>query len=134
MPMVGADPDARGDRDASSGLAGGLRGRARELMSQLGAITRRIAQLEASDTAAPAPREPPPALALEGGFVWRVATIDPERCTCCGHCVDVCPQQAIRMDDTVTVDATRCTACGGCVFDCPNGAITLAVATPGAAR
>ncbi len=130
-PMVGPTRDSIGDRTASSGLAGGLRGRARELLSQLGAITRRIAQLEASDAAAPAPSEPrPPAPALEGGFVWRVATIDPERCTSCGHCVDVCPQQAIRLQDTVTIDATRCTACGGCVFDCPNGAITLAVATP----
>lgn len=129
--MALAGPDAGVTRGAS-GRADGLRARAHELMSQLGALTRRLAPPESSEATSPTPSGPPPAPALppEGGFVWRVATVDAERCTCCGQCVDVCPQQAIRLEDSVTIDAALCTACGGCAFACPIGAITLTIAAP----
>jgi NAD-dependent dihydropyrimidine dehydrogenase PreA subunit len=53
------------------------------------------------------------------------AVVDGERCTCCGLCVDTCPEQAIRMNDAVTIDSSLCTGCGSCISECPNEAISL---------
>lgn len=54
-----------------------------------------------------------------------VARIDQDQCVLCGACVDVCPTQAITMNDQVTVDAEKCTGCGLCVEECPSNAIEL---------
>ena len=55
-----------------------------------------------------------------------VARVDPEKCTGCGLCVEVCPVEAIRMEgDVAVVDPKACTGCGTCVDECPNGAIAL---------
>ncbi len=59
-----------------------------------------------------------------------VATVDPERCTWCGACQEVCPYAAI---DKITVDgrevatisAATCKGCGGCTSYCPDHAIDL---------
>jgi len=53
------------------------------------------------------------------------AKIDPERCTGCGICVEVCPQEAIKVYDIAEVDGEKCTDCGTCVEECPNEAITI---------
>jgi heterodisulfide reductase subunit A len=60
-----------------------------------------------------------------------VAAIDPNLCTGCGNCPQVCPTQAIRLEkrDGVLslseVDALRCIGCGNCVVVCPVKAISL---------
>ncbi len=59
-----------------------------------------------------------------------VAVVDPELCTWCGECVEVCPygapQEATQDGKTVAViDKTTCKGCGGCVPACPQGAIDL---------
>lgn len=48
-------------------------------------------------------------------------------CQGCGRCLDICPQQAIRRDDTfgLVTDPQRCTACGACVEHCYVGARKL---------
>ena len=54
------------------------------------------------------------------------ARVDPEKCTGCGSCVDVCPNEAISLEDDVAkVNEEECTDCGDCVEECPEGAITL---------
>jgi len=54
------------------------------------------------------------------------ARVDPEKCTGCGLCVEVCPVEAIRLEgDVAVVDPKACTGCGTCVDECPNGAIAL---------
>lgn len=54
------------------------------------------------------------------------AKVDPEKCTGCGSCVDVCPNDAISLEDDVArVREEDCTDCGECVEECPEGAITL---------
>lgn len=44
-------------------------------------------------------------------------------CVACGACVDVCPQDAITVDDIAVIDASKCSECGACIDECPSGAI-----------
>ena len=53
-------------------------------------------------------------------------TIDEEKCTACGACVEVCPVEALKLvDDKAKVDPDVCIDCGTCVDECPVGAISL---------
>jgi len=52
-------------------------------------------------------------------------TIDKEKCTACGACVDVCPVDALKLEDTAVVDEETCIDCGTCVDECPVDAISL---------
>jgi len=53
-------------------------------------------------------------------------TIDKEKCTGCGACVDICAVDALKMeDDKAVVDPETCIDCGSCVDECPVEAITL---------
>ena len=52
--------------------------------------------------------------------------IDQEKCNGCGLCVDVCPLQAISLEnDKAKVDDDSCTECGQCIDECPNKAISV---------
>jgi pyruvate formate lyase activating enzyme len=49
-----------------------------------------------------------------------------ENCNLCGKCVDICPENAVRIDnDNVIFNRDKCTACGECVGICAPGAITV---------
>ena len=52
-------------------------------------------------------------------------TIDEEKCTACGACVEACPVEALKIDGKCKVDADICIDCGTCVDECPEGAISL---------
>ncbi len=54
-----------------------------------------------------------------------VAVIDPEKCTQCGQCVELCRFDAI--DDSFIVDEIDCEGCGVCVDLCPEQAIDFPV-------
>jgi ferredoxin len=54
-----------------------------------------------------------------------IAFVDQDRCVGCGTCHDVCPADAISVDEIAKVDPKRCTGCGFCVNQCPRGALTL---------
>jgi len=53
------------------------------------------------------------------------AKVDEETCTACGACAEVCPVDAITVEDAAKVDAEACTDCGACVEECPVEAIAL---------
>jgi ferredoxin len=57
-----------------------------------------------------------------------------EKCTMCGRCKEVCPENAIFGEEYIpyladnapyTINAEKCTKCGECLPVCPEGAIEL---------
>lgn len=46
-----------------------------------------------------------------------------DRCTGCGTCLDVCPVEAIRIEDGRAKITIECMDCGACLRVCPEGAI-----------
>lgn len=54
----------------------------------------------------------------------RIPKIDPERCTLCGKCVEVCQFHALaKVGKTIMVFPQLCHGCGSCTWNCPEGAI-----------
>jgi len=56
-------------------------------------------------------------------FSSQSAVIDPERCTGCGTCREVCRYGAVSED--FVIDPIACEGCGVCVHFCPQEAIEL---------
>ena len=54
-----------------------------------------------------------------------VANIDEGLCELCGQCVELCPFNALQMDDDLILNWEKCMGCGVCVDVCPSEAITL---------
>lgn len=54
-------------------------------------------------------------------------TIDKEKCTGCGECVDICPAEVLEMVDekSEVANIDECLGCESCVETCPENAITL---------
>jgi Na+-translocating ferredoxin:NAD+ oxidoreductase RNF subunit RnfB len=51
---------------------------------------------------------------------------DRSECTGCGLCVDICPVNAIRMEnDFPIIDTNWCIGCGVCAVPCPASAVRL---------
>ncbi len=49
---------------------------------------------------------------------------DPEACTGCEECVEVCPEKAITMDDgKPVINEIMCSGCGACIPACPEDAL-----------
>lgn len=54
-----------------------------------------------------------------------IAMVDPDACTGCGICVDVCPYDARTLNPQTRiaeVNDALCAGCGGCVASCPSNA------------
>lgn len=55
-------------------------------------------------------------------------SIDPDRCSQCGGCIEVCPTGALGSDDSGTVILpAACADCDKCLGQCPSGALTPSV-------
>ncbi len=57
--------------------------------------------------------------------------VDSGRCNGCGVCVDTCPCDCLRIDETTGIAALRypddCWYCGCCEIDCPAEAISASL-------
>ncbi len=54
-------------------------------------------------------------------------TVDEDKCTGCGTCVDTCPQGVFELGDdgkSKVVNPDECVECCSCVEACPEGAIS----------
>ena len=66
-----------------------------------------------------------------GAFKVRVRkkarSVDPDKCTGCGECVEVCPTEVFELEDEKSepVNADECLGCESCVEVCEAGAITV---------
>jgi NAD-dependent dihydropyrimidine dehydrogenase PreA subunit len=51
--------------------------------------------------------------------------VDSDTCTGCGDCLDVCPVEAIQLEDgKAVIDPETCIDCGVCDPECPVDAIS----------
>jgi len=66
--------------------------------------------------------------ALEISVSGMVARVDPNFCSSCGVCTEICPYSAPRFNEKsgkAEIQATLCKGCGLCVASCRSGAIHL---------
>jgi len=54
------------------------------------------------------------------------AKVDQKKCTGCQTCVDVCPSEAIQIEnDKAKIDEAACVDCESCIDECPESAISI---------
>ncbi|MGQ9508989.1 MAG: 4Fe-4S binding protein [Thermodesulfobacteriota bacterium] len=54
--------------------------------------------------------------------------VNEEKCTGCGTCEEVCPVEAIEVENgKAVVDPEACVDCGTCIEECPEKAISEGV-------
>ncbi len=54
-----------------------------------------------------------------------------DKCSGCGTCADVCPTDAIKIENGKATITMECIGCGACPRVCPEGAIKMqTVAAP----
>ncbi len=61
----------------------------------------------------------------ESQYMGLQLTLDKGKCTGCGGCVAVCPQNARTMEEFPEVKEDLCNHCGACVEACPNRALAV---------
>ena len=63
------------------------------------------------------------------------ASIDPDKCTGCGRCLEVCRFGAVTVGEpggvTYSIDELACEGCAVCAWTCPAGAISMKAGTGG---
>jgi MinD superfamily P-loop ATPase len=65
-----------------------------------------------------------PVLRQQISAIIRLPKIDPDVCTLCGRCVEVCEFHALaKVGKTIMVFSELCHGCGSCTWNCPEGAI-----------
>ncbi len=55
--------------------------------------------------------------------VIEMVSVKESECVGCGACADVCPNDAITVDDIAVIDASKCVDCGACIDECPSSAL-----------
>jgi len=54
-----------------------------------------------------------------------VAVVDQSACITCGSCEEICPFEAISMNETAHINWEKCMGCGVCVDQCTQNALSL---------
>ena len=67
-----------------------------------------------------------PKLTASSGYI---ASVDKNICDGCGSCIEICPMNAVSMNDEqmAAVDQLRCIGCGLCVHHCSADAIIMSL-------
>jgi NAD-dependent dihydropyrimidine dehydrogenase PreA subunit len=104
-----------------------LRAQAQDLMAHLRAIKNRIGEIRGTGTVSPVSlgEQQNYSPNKEKNSLKMTAVVNKDRCICCGFCVDICPEEAIAMNNTAVIDPNKCIACGSCIDECPQEAISL---------
>ncbi len=63
-----------------------------------------------------------PALSVNASYF---ATVDKDSCTACEACMEICPMEAIFVEDIAVVSMDRCIGCGLCVTACDFDSLFL---------
>jgi electron transport complex protein RnfB len=63
-----------------------------------------------------------PAAAVSSNYF---SVVTEGECTACGNCTEICPMNAITIDEAARIDIERCIGCGLCVAKCDFHAIKL---------
>jgi len=53
------------------------------------------------------------------------AKVDKTKCNGCGTCKDICPVDAIKIENEKAVISDECVECGACVNQCLKEAISI---------
>ena len=53
------------------------------------------------------------------------ATVNMEKCTGCGECVEECPLEAITIENDKASISDECAECGACIEVCKHDALSL---------
>ncbi len=53
------------------------------------------------------------------------ATVNLEKCTGCGDCVEICPVEAIKIKNDKAVIIEECIECGVCINECQSDALSI---------
>ena len=68
----------------------------------------------------------PSVISREEFWGGSTAEIDPDNCTACGICAEVCRFDAVLVkEDLYTVDPIACDGCAACVYQCPTETIKM---------
>jgi Fe-S-cluster-containing hydrogenase component 2 len=52
--------------------------------------------------------------------------VDLEKCTGCGSCAEVCPVEAIKIEnDKAKIDENECVDCGTCIDECQSESLSM---------
>ena len=54
-----------------------------------------------------------------------IAKVNIDKCTGCSTCVDICPVNAIKIENNKAVISEECIGCRACETQCSTGAITI---------
>ncbi len=51
--------------------------------------------------------------------------VNKNKCNGCGRCEEICPVNAIKMEQNIAVISNDCIECGACLSVCPEDAISV---------
>lgn len=55
-----------------------------------------------------------------------IPIINKENCTGCGKCTEICPPEAISLQNEIAcIESDLCEECGFCIAECPVEAISI---------
>lgn len=54
-----------------------------------------------------------------------IPLVDPKKCTACGRCAELCPGDAITVEEHAAIAREKCIGCGECLAVCPFGAVVF---------